>query len=213
MKVVDKRFTFMESYYLSIGKIKNDLDRLKFYEAVVRYGLYQQEIQFDSDIEQAYFEEMKAHINISNHIRDVNSKNGQCGGAPKGNDNARKNKRKQAKTSENKPIEKNGMESNGIQSNKKKELYKQLPSVLVESLVEFEKMRSSIKKPVSDRARQMILRKLQEYSNGDLDIMIEILNQSIINCWKDVYPLKEVSQQKRKGFTAADIVSRYAGKE
>lgn len=223
MKVVDKRFTFMESYYLSIKKISDDLKRLKFYESIVQYGLYQEEMDFDDDLEKAYFEELKAHIDISNYQREINRENGAKGGAPKGNSNASKNKPKQPKTTENKPIKKNTIQSNGIQSNGiqsksyKEKLYSELPSELVNALEDFESMRKQIKKPITDKARETILKKLHEYSNGDLDIMIDILNQSIVNCWSSVYPLQEIKNNRNgnqsKGLSSIDMLKMYEGKE
>lgn len=223
MKVVDKRFTFMESYYLSIQKISNDRKRLKFYESIVQYGLYQKEIVFDDDIEKAYFEELKAHIDISNYQREINKENGSKGGAPKGNKNALKNKPNQPNSTENKPKEKKRNQSNSIQSNSiqsisnKEKLYSELPSVLVNALNDFESMRKQIKKPITDKARETILKKLQEYSNGDLDIMIEILNQSIVNCWSSVYPLKEINtsanRNQKQGISSIDMLKMYEGKE
>ena len=76
-------------------------------------------------------------------------------------------------------------------------------------------MREEISKPITDRARETILKRLVDYSGGDVGIMIEILNQSIVNCWRDVYPLKtgNNNQSSNKGLSPTDILIRYAGKE
>lgn len=60
------------------------------------------------------------------------------------------------------------------------------------------KMRKSIKKPATDRAIKLIHKKLDELSNGDENLKIELLNQSIVNSWQDIYPLKQPSQQTNK---------------
>ena len=60
---------------------------------------------------------------------------------------------------------------------------------LVNTLVDFMKMRKSIKKPLTDRALKGILSKLDTLSYNDKE-KIEILEQSIINCWSGVFPLK-----------------------
>lgn len=60
---------------------------------------------------------------------------------------------------------------------------------LVEAIKDFIKMRKTIKKPVTDRGLKMILNKLDQYGNDDLE-KIEILENSIMNCWQGVFELK-----------------------
>ena len=227
MKVVDKRFTFMESYLRSIDMITDHASRLDFLQKVIRYGLYQEMPAFDNDFARGHFEEIRAHIDLSINQRETNRLNGKKGGAPSksmiGNQNARKHfdktNRNKPKQTETKVIEYNGIELNGIEfkSNRNK-LYSGLPSVLVDALNDFEKMRVQIKKPVTDRAREMILKKLHVYSNGDLDTMIEILNQSIVNDWSSIYPLNQASSRHHKknvktDLSPTDMLEMYKGKE
>lgn len=61
---------------------------------------------------------------------------------------------------------------------------------LVETLKDFIKMRKSIKSPVTDRALKGILKKLDQLATNN-ENKIGILEQSIINSWKSVFPLKE----------------------
>ena len=61
--------------------------------------------------------------------------------------------------------------------------------LLVEAIKDFIKMRSTIKKPLTDRALKGILNKLDNFTNNDLD-KIEILENSIMNCWQGVFELK-----------------------
>ena len=61
---------------------------------------------------------------------------------------------------------------------------------LKEVLIDFIKMRKTIKSPVTDRALKGILNKLDQLANED-KTKIGILEQSIINSWKSVFPLKE----------------------
>lgn len=60
---------------------------------------------------------------------------------------------------------------------------------LLAALRDFEEFRKKIKKPLTDRAKQLLLGKLQKLSN-DPKTQIEILNQSILKTWTDVYALK-----------------------
>ena len=50
-------------------------------------------------------------------------------------------------------------------------------------------MRSTIKKPLTDRALKGILNKLDNFANDDLE-KVEILENSIMNCWQGVFELK-----------------------
>ena len=61
--------------------------------------------------------------------------------------------------------------------------------LLVEAIRDFIKMRSTIKKPLTDRALKGILNKLDTFAVNDLD-KVEILENSIMNCWQSVFELK-----------------------
>lgn len=73
---------------------------------------------------------------------------------------------------------------------KTKDIYEGLPENLTETLYEFEEMRKSIKKPMTDVARKRLIRELQKLAGEDVQLMIKILDQSILNSWAGVYPLK-----------------------
>lgn len=60
---------------------------------------------------------------------------------------------------------------------------------LVEVINDFIKMRRTIKAPLTDRALSMMLGKLDKLADDD-DIKIEILEQSIFNTWKGIFPIK-----------------------
>lgn len=62
---------------------------------------------------------------------------------------------------------------------------------LVDTLREFEAMRKSIKKPMSDRARSMLINKLTKLAGDDTELKIRILEQSIYHSWQDIYALKD----------------------
>lgn len=60
---------------------------------------------------------------------------------------------------------------------------------LMAALKDFEKMRKAIKKPMTDRAKQMLVNKLRkEFSPEN---WIAVLEQSINRCWTDIYALKD----------------------
>lgn len=69
-----------------------------------------------------------------------------------------------------------------------------------ETIREFIKMRKLIKAPMTDRALKLMINKLREMDSTP-EGQMEILNQSIENSWKGLYPLKKEKQtiSKLKG--------------
>jgi len=58
------------------------------------------------------------------------------------------------------------------------------------AFLDFLDMRKKIKKPATDRAIKMAINKLENLSGGDKEKKIDIINQSIMNCWQDLFPLR-----------------------
>lgn len=73
-------------------------------------------------------------------------------------------------------------------------------ATLNDSILDFIAYRKSIKKPMTDNAVKLLLGKLNKMSS-DVSEQIEILNQSIVNGWTGIFPLKtEKKQQKKSSF-------------
>lgn len=70
------------------------------------------------------------------------------------------------------------------------------PAQLHDYLNDFVKMRKSIKAPLTTRALKSVLKELEKLSDGDIETKIAILEQSIVKCWKTVYPLNSNDSQK-----------------
>ena len=68
--------------------------------------------------------------------------------------------------------------------------------LLIEALKEFEAMRNQIKKPLTKRAKEGICKKLTSLAGDDKVLMAQILDQSTLHCWQDVYALKHDQPQK-----------------
>ena len=74
------------------------------------------------------------------------------------------------------------------------------------AFLEYVEMRKKIKKPMTERAVELAMKKLKELSaspffeNMDNDMAIKILDQSTMNCWQGLFPLKE----DRQNSTASD---------
>ena len=58
-------------------------------------------------------------------------------------------------------------------------------------------MRKQLKKPMTDRAVDLAIKKINELSGGDNDLAIKIINQSIMNSWQGLFPLKEEPRQSQ----------------
>ena len=61
--------------------------------------------------------------------------------------------------------------------------------LLEKTFSDFREMRKKIKKPMTDRAITLLLNKLERLS-ADPAEQVRILEQSIINCWQDIYEIK-----------------------
>ena len=61
---------------------------------------------------------------------------------------------------------------------------------------DFLDMRKSIKKPATNKAMEMIIKKLEKVDNEEL--AIQMLERSIINSWQDVFEIKERSGNGKK---------------
>lgn len=68
---------------------------------------------------------------------------------------------------------------------------------VIEALKEFIKMRTMIKKPLTDYALKMLCNKLIKLSS-DPDTQVKILQQSIMNNWQGIFELKEDQKQQQK---------------
>ena len=66
---------------------------------------------------------------------------------------------------------------------------------LLEALHDFEDMRKQIKKPMTDRAKTLLVGKLDKLAQSP-EAQIAILQQSILHSWQDVYALKAVDEKK-----------------
>lgn len=68
---------------------------------------------------------------------------------------------------------------------------------LQNALKAFLQMRSFVKKPMTEYALKLMLKKLDELGNTD-DVKIAILNQSITHNWQGIFPLKDEYTKQEK---------------
>ena len=95
-----------------------------------------------------------------------------------------------------------------------KETIKEKGIIFSKTWKDFKEMRRKIRSPMTKRAEELILQKLKKLDNNE-DIQIAILNQSIMNSWRGVFPLKKESDQKIKTMKdyAKDLAERWEKEE
>jgi len=79
----------------------------------------------------------------------------------------------------------NGNNDKNVNNGKKKEK----GIIFQKAWKDFKEMRTKIKKPLTERAEELIINKLNKLAT-DEKIQVAILNQSIMNSWQGIYPLK-----------------------
>ena len=93
-----------------------------------------------------------------------------------------------------------------IKTNKKEKKETEFDSVINENftdeelkqtIYEFIKMRKAIKKPLTTRGLELMINKLKKMTSN-INEQIQILNNSIMNNWLGIFPLKEEEKQKEK---------------
>lgn len=77
---------------------------------------------------------------------------------------------------------------------------------LAEALAAFAEHRKKLKKPMTDYAKKLLLKKLQKLAKTEQE-QIAILNQSIENGWQGVFPLGGDRGQRNQRQSAADMAS------
>lgn len=76
---------------------------------------------------------------------------------------------------------------------------------LSEAMHDFEEMRKKMRRPLTEKAKEMILKKLAKLAGGDEEKEIAILQQSIMNGWQGVFPLHEDGNRYGKEKSVKDL--------
>lgn len=83
-------------------------------------------------------------------------------------------------------------------NNKREAVYYPNDERLNLAFTDYVEMRKQIKKPMTEKAIDLAMKKLEELSKGDNDIAVQVLDQSVLNSWQGLFPLKEEKQQTKK---------------
>ena len=75
------------------------------------------------------------------------------------------------------------------------DLIKDLPKELQEVVQQFVKMRKAIKAPVTEYSLRLIIKKAKKLGGDDISVVEQIIQQSIENSWRGVFPLKTQTRE------------------
>jgi len=106
-------------------------------------------------------------------------------------------KKDQKKTDE-RPMKDTNKNVKNDKNNISKDIYSDDPD-LNKAILDFIEFRKKIKAPMTPRAIELLKNNLNKLSQ-DKQTQIKIINQSIMNGWKGVFPLKEPEQPKQNKF-------------
>ncbi len=82
-------------------------------------------------------------------------------------------------------------------SKKPQAVYYPTDDLLNQAFTDYVKMRKELKKPMTERAVQLAMTKLEHLSGGDNDTAIKILEQSIERSWAGLFELKGNNEKKQ----------------
>jgi hypothetical protein len=104
----------------------------------------------------------------------------------------------------NKNIKNNKNVKNEKNVKKERNTYFPADEKLNAAFADFVEMRKKIKKPMTDRAIDLAIKKLEELATDstgsmDNDLAIQIVNQSVLRSWQSFYPLKDDSGGGKRG--------------
>lgn len=188
-------FIFFRSYFNSIEALHDDHAKAEVYRIICTYMFDGVIPETDSELALSIFYAHQFNLDNSKRRREASAENGKKGGRPK----STKNNLEQPKITKNnleKPSDNLEKPNPNLNKNKNENKNKNLNmnlnlnEKLRDSLEGFKEMRKVIKKPLTDVAEQRLMKKLMNMADTD-DERAEILDQSTVNCWQGVYPLKD----------------------
>ncbi len=212
-------FVFLASYYTAIENLER-AEALETLYAIVKYGVTGTIPKKMTNLTKSILDLVKPTINSSYNRYQACIENGKKGGAPRGNQNAKKTT-KQPKTIKVVNLETTEKQPNGLnlkttQNNLDKDIDKDIDNIkesnkekyfdsllagisnitLKTCLEEFINLRNKMKKPLTAYGLELTMKKLHEMATTD-DERIKIVNQSISKGWLDLYPIDKDSTQKQ----------------
>nr|DAN80044.1 MAG TPA: protein of unknown function (DUF4373) [Caudoviricetes sp.] len=164
-------------------------ERRKDVKLITKYNLVNVDNNSSSDVVNVYNNPVNVDNNSSSDVVNVY------------NNQQRKEKKSKVKQSKEKQSKENTDDSCNAPSAERRVRTFAFESLVVEKYGEdecltdtfrdFAIMRKAIKKPLTERATKVLLGKLDKLANSDKELVIKILEQSILNNWQSVYELKD----------------------
>lgn len=99
---------------------------------------------------------------------------------------------------ENREDKKRKEEEKNREEKSKPSVYYPLDEQLDKAFKDYVDFRKKIKKPMTDRAIELAMKRLDEMSNHNNDVAIQILEQSVVNGWQGLFELKGNGQNGQK---------------
>lgn len=183
-------FIFYKSFYESVKEL-DPLDQVQIYNAIYEYEFYKI-IPELTGVCKSIFTLILPQLEAN----DKRYENGKKGGRPRNqNETKIKPKQNQNKT-KIKPNENDNVNVNDNDNKKniKRKIYFENEE-LNKLFLEYLELRTKIKCKNTDRAINLLLNELNKY---DDDIKIQMINNSIMNSWKSVYPVKNAKTNEIK---------------
>lgn len=209
---------YVKAYFDWIEQMSalSDAEKGRLFTAILEYARSGREPE-NSGREGLVFPTFKATLDREAEIAAINAENGAKGGRPVKPNETENNRTKPAKTENNrKKADETGQKPTNNTRHKTQDTMTQDigqktqdnnartrdafaafaagDGDLLAVLKDFEKMRRSIKKPLTDTAKKLLVNKLE--NNFPPEQWKPVLEQSIVKCWQDIYPLKEQEQQR-----------------
>lgn len=212
---------YVKAYFDWIEQMSalSDAEKGRLFTAILEYARSGREPE-NSGREGLVFPTFKATLDREAEISAIRSENGSKGGRPvKANEsNQKQNKANESKVNQTEANESNQKPTNNTRHKTQDTMTQDIGQKtqdnnsartrdadafaafaagdgdLLAVLKDFEKMRRSIKKPMTPRAKELLVGKLK--NNFPPEQWKPVLEQSIIKCWQDIYPLKEQEQQR-----------------
>ena len=197
------RFVFRRNYFEAISVLKNK-EKLELYDAICSYVFEENEPVFDSKKAESCFILIKYLLDEEWKRSDIASKGWSTRkpAHPHVINEMKVSSSISSKSDDNEPISSDDGQTNvktlpESAVKKKPDIFSDFAhgdKALLESLREFAQMRTRIKKPMTDRAKQMLCNKLEKFDRRDWKA---ILDQSIYAGWQDIYALKQDDQYEQ----------------
>ena len=203
-------FIFYRSFFDAIKDLPDEV-RLQAYDAICNYGID----GVETDVEgfaKSILAMAKPQIDANAKRRENGKKGGEygtlgtdygkLGGRPK-TPHSPVTETPHSPVIDNPPKEKEKVKEKEKEKVKEKEKEKEKEKVKVkekqyfpndekldESFKGYVESRRQLKKPMTDRAIDLAIKELGNLSGGDSEIAIKIIDQSVINGWQGLFPLR-----------------------